>query len=175
MDDGRQRSVNNDVWVIISEYEVVICGGCVASICNKDHHYWVRCNFEVKFFRYLDRSVSNQFIYVKHWSNYLQRKIPRYCNISEILNSHRHIIATLSDLKPSLFRTKAPLIPYRTLFKESISLKALNTRIDSDSSLSLDTLLKVQSDTSSEWVHLCDINPGTSGVNPHPPHAFHAR
>ena len=143
MDDSRQRSVNNDVWIIIAEYEVVIRGWCEASICNKNHHYWVRCHLEVKFFRNLKRSVSDQFINVKHWSNYLHRKIPRNCYISEILYCHCHIIVTLSDFKPSLFPTITPLILDRIRFQESISLKALNTRINTDCSLCLNTLLKV--------------------------------
>ena len=143
MDDSRQRSVNNYVWIIIAEYEVVISSRSVASISNKNHHYWVRCHLEVKYFRYLKWSVSDQFIYVKHWSNYLQGEIPRNSNISKILNCHRHIIVTLSDFKPSLFPIITPLILDRIRFQESISLKTLNTRIDSNCSLCLNTLLKV--------------------------------
>ncbi len=175
MDDRRQWGINNDIWVVIGKYKVVIRGWYIPSVWYKHQYNWVRCHFEVKFFWYLERGVSDKFIYVKHWSNYFYREVLRNNNIFLVLNSHRPIIVIEPDFKQPLFPTLAPLIPDRTYFQEFISLKALNTRIDTDGSLSFDTLLKVQSDCLSELVHLCDINSGTFRIDPDSPYTFQAR
>ena len=105
MNDQREWGVYDNIGVIIGEYKVVASGWRVGSIWYKHQNYWVGCHFEAEFFGYLERSRSDQFIYVKHWSNYFKREILSYRDIFLILNSHPHIIAIESDFKWALIPT----------------------------------------------------------------------